>query len=142
MLEQHKYQNSVVNDEVRGLEALGLEGLRAVWSAHWRRPPRLRSVVLLRALIAWRLQAEAYGDLDAETRRRLKSKAIPRGGVLPVGARLTREYRGVRHDVEIGHNNVLYRGRAFGSLSAVAREITGVRWNGPRFFGLRREADQ
>ncbi len=99
-------------------------------------------MVLLRSIIAWRLQADAYGDLDADTRRRLQGKSMPRRGVLPPGARVSREYCGVRHDVEIGSGCVLYDGREYRSLSAVARTITGVRWNGPRFFGLRREAVQ
>ena len=135
-----KYSDSRLNEQVRVLEKLDLDALRAEWASRWGRPPRLRSIVLLRSIIAWRLRVDAYGDLDADTRRRLQGKSMPRGGVLPVGARVSREYRGVRHDVEIGSGCVLYEGREYRSLSAVARTITGVRWNGPRFFGLRREA--
>jgi hypothetical protein len=56
-------------------------------------------VALLRALVGWRLQAEAYGDLDDDTLRRIKAKSLPRHPVLPVGTRLSREYRGIRYDV-------------------------------------------
>jgi hypothetical protein len=134
------YSDCYLNDEVRGLQNLDLEALRSEWSSHWGSPPRLRSVGLLRELIAWRLQAEAYGGLDADLWRRLHAKSIPRGCVLPVGSRLSREYQGVRHDLEIRSGCVVYQGRKYRSLSAVARDITGVRWNGPRFFGLRGEA--
>ena len=56
---------------------------------------------------------------------------------LEPGSRLAREWRGVRHDVEVVEEGILYRGKVYSSLSEVARHITGVRWNGPRFFGLR-----
>ncbi len=137
-----KYSDVSLNAEVRNLVTLQLDGLRTIWASRWGRAPRLRSSGLLRAIIAWRLQAEAYGGLDVETRRRLKAKSVPRNGVLPIGSRVSREYRGVRHDVEIVAHGVVYDGHAYRSLSAVAREITGVRWNGPRFFGLRGEAGQ
>ena len=51
--------------------------------------------------------------------------------------RLVREWKGLRHEVEVTDDGVLYRGERYASLSEVARVITGVRWNGPRFFGLR-----
>lgn len=135
-----KYSNGSLNNEVRNLATLDLVGLRAAWASHWGRPPKFRSLSLLRAIIAWRLQGEAYGGLDADTRRRLKAKSLPRHCVLPIGAVVSREYCGVRHDVEIVADGVIYKGQAYRSLSSVAREITGVRWNGPRFFGLRQEA--
>lgn len=62
------------------------------------------------------------------------------GPVLTPGVRITREYRGRRCDVEVLADGFLYEGQAYDSLSEIAREITGVRWNGPRFFGLRKEA--
>jgi hypothetical protein len=126
-----------LNAEVRALERLKLAELRTVWRSRWGVPPKLRSVRLLRAIIAWRMQSEVRGGLDAEIRRRLRSSAMPRIANPPVGTRLTREYRGVLHQVEIGEVGVKYAGREFGSLSEVARLITGVRWNGPRFFGIR-----
>lgn len=62
----------------------------------------------------------------------------PRAAPPPVGTSLTREYKGVLHQVEVEHGGVRYRSALFGSLSEVAREIAGTRWNGPHFFGLRR----
>ena len=102
-------------------------------------PPRLRSVRLIRLLIAWRLQCDAYGGLDDDLKRRLRQSSAPRAANPPTCARLTREYQGVLYEVEILDGGVAYAGREYGSLSEVLRLITGVGWNGPRFFGLRRE---
>ena len=132
-----------VDDDVRALDGLDLEGLRAVWRDRFGVPPHLRSVDLLRRLLAWRLQADAYGDLDAEIRRRLRAAATPRAvdrRVRP-GARIAREWQGHRYEVEVVEGGFVHAGARYNSLSQVARVITGVRWNGPRFFGLRGEAE-
>jgi hypothetical protein len=131
-----------LEDDVRGLEAMDLELLRAEWRARYGAPPGLRSVDLLRRLLAWRIQADAYGDLDTELRRRLRSTSTPRRldqRVRP-GARITREWQGRRCEVDVVHGGFVYAGIRYRSLSEVARVITGTRWNGPRFFGLRAEA--
>ncbi len=126
---------------VLALEALDLDGLRAAWRQRWGAPPRLRSVQLLRHLIAWRIQAEALGGLDAETKRLLRATGLPRrGSVLHPGQRLVREWKGRRYNVDIVENGFTHAGRTFKSLSQVAFAITGTRWNGPRFFGLREAA--
>ncbi len=126
-------------DAVTALRTLDLTGLRSAWPERFGTPPRLRSPDLLRRQLAWRLQVEAQGGLDVVTRTELaKPASSPSRSVQPVvGARLVREWQGQRHEVEITRDGVLYRGSAFASLSQVARAITGVRWNGPRFFGLR-----
>jgi hypothetical protein len=126
-----------VEDEIRRIEAMSLHELRAAWSARWGLPPRFRSADLLRRLIAWRLQVEVFGDLDADTRSLLRKTAIPLPTGLSPGSRLTREYRGQLHHVDVGDHAFNYRGVTYASLSAIARQITGTRWNGPRFFGLR-----
>ena len=126
--------------QVRALEHMSLLELRGVWRSHWGAPPKLRSTVLLRLIVAWRLQAAAEGGLGPKTRMRIRSKALPRIPPPPNGTRVTREYRGVLYSAEIEDGAVRYAGRTYGSLSEVAREITGTRWNGPRFFGLRRSA--
>ena len=57
--------------------------------------------------------------------------------LIELGATLTREYRGRLHQVDVGDHTFNYQGTTYASLSAIARRITGTRWNGPRFFGLR-----
>ncbi|MFI4974811.1 MAG: DUF2924 domain-containing protein [Caulobacterales bacterium] len=122
---------------MRSLESMNLAALKDVWRGRWGPPPKLRSVELLRLIIAWRMQAAAEGSLSGETKARLRSTSIPRTPNPPAGTRLTREYRGVLYTVEILAGGVRHAGRTYRSLSEVAREITGTRWNGPRFFGLR-----
>lgn len=116
---------------------MSLQDLRSFWATHWGAPPRFRSVDLLRRLIAWRLQAEHFGGLDADTKRLLRRSAVPQPTGLPPGSRLTREFRGVLHHVDVGEHAFTYQGTRYASLSAIARTITGTRWNGPKFFGLR-----
>ncbi len=119
------------------LETMPLSALRMEWRARWGPPPALRSSRLVRHLIAWRMQAAAYGDLTSDDRRRLKSASLPALQALKEGSRVAREYLGVNHEVVGEPDGFRYRERHYRSLSAIAREITGVRWNGPRFFGLR-----
>lgn len=127
-----------ITAQVRALQALGLEALRAEWRRRYGPPPALRSVDLLRRNLAWRIQADAFGGLDAWTLKALLAKGPPRGAAeSTTGTRLAREWKGEKHEVEILAKGVSYRGETYASLSEVARTITGSRWNGPRFFGLR-----
>ena len=83
--------------------------------------------------------AEAFGGFDAATVRLLGSDRTLVMVTEQPGTRLARDYAGKRHEVVMLEEGVLYDGETYGSLSEVARAITGQRWNGPRFFGLRRE---
>jgi hypothetical protein len=123
--------------QLEKIEAEDLPQLRERWRARWGDPPRLRSVALLRRLIAWRIQVEACGGLDAGTRKLLRGGASGPESLLAPGTVLTREWQGVRHRVEVTDDGLIHDGRRWSSLSEIARAITGTRWNGPRFFGLR-----
>lgn len=121
------------------LAGVGLEPLRAIWRERFGAPPALRSPEILALMLAWRIQADREGGLDGDLRRAIRRPAsAPAPTALTPGTRLTREWQGVRHEVVVEpdgrfrHRDELYR-----SLSQVARKITGSRWNGPRFFGLR-----
>ena len=124
---------------MRALEAMGLEPLRAEWRRRFGAPPGLRSVDLLRRLLAWRIQADAYGDLDADLRRRLRATTTPRpiDQRIRPGSRVAREWQGQRYEVDVVEGGFVHAGARYESLSQIARVITGTRWNGPRFFGLR-----
>lgn len=126
--------------EIEALRRLDLEGLREAWRARWGPPPRLRSVELMRLMLAWRVQAEAVGGLDRETRRKLaRSGRLRAEGLdLGVGAVLRREWKGETVEVVVEPGGFRYRGDLHPSLSAAATAIAGTRWNGPRFFGLRK----
>lgn len=127
--------------EVRALERLDLHGLRDEWRRRYGEPPKMRSKELLARLLAWRIQADAFGGLDAATIRLLTSeKPPPLPPTLASGSRITREWQGRVHEVDVLADRFRYEGRNYRSLSQIAREITGTRWNGLRFFGLREPA--
>lgn len=105
----------------------------------WRRvygtePPRL-SASLLRHGIAYRLQERAYGKMPARVARALSSsgRATPE---IAAGTRLVREWNGRTIDVTATKDGMVWEGRTYRSLSAIAREVTGTPWSGPRFFGI------
>ena len=111
------------------------------------RPPKGLSRRLLILAIAYRMQANRYGGLTAATRRKL-GDAKGNGGTsmrgrlkaqvrLAPGTRLIREWNGATHVVDVAAGHFVWNGSRYRSLSAVARAITGARWSGPRFFGLK-----
>lgn len=132
-----------VNAQVRALERLDLEGLRSVWRERYdRAAPKLRSRELLGLMLAWRIQAAAFGGLDPATRRRLKTGiVVGRSRIdMVLGAVLTREWRGVPETVRRTEAGYEWRGRTYKSLTAVARAISGGPRSGPLFFGLKEAA--
>ena len=124
------------------LGSMGLEALRQTWRERYGAPPPLRSEPIMRMLLAWREQAEAFGGLDAETRRALaRTGAVaPEGKHLGIGARLSRNWKGREVEVVVEEQGFRWQDRHYPSLSAAATSIAGTRWNGPRFFGLREAA--
>lgn len=124
---------------VSEIEYLDLDALRKFWRARYGAPPPLRSEPIMRQLLAWRVQAQAFGGLDAETRRALAriGPVQPEGKHLGVGARLTRIWKGCEVTVLVEEDGFRWKGELFPSLSAAATAIAGTRWAGPRFFGLR-----
>jgi hypothetical protein len=110
-------------------------------------PPKAFGPDLLRRSIAQRIQEKAYGGLSASTRRLLdqmiKAYAAKPNGKLVVprrikpGSELVRTWKGKSYRVRVMAKGFAHGGKTFASLSEIASEITGTRWNGPRFFGLR-----
>jgi hypothetical protein len=143
-------QTAAVESEIAHLRGLDLQALRARWRSLTGRaaPAHLPKALLLRAL-AYRVQAAAFGELDKTTVRLLdriaqearsgKRVDVPvpdRVGLRP-GTILVREWEGTSHRVMVMSEGFAWNGGTYPSLSKVARAITGTRWNGPRFFGLR-----
>ena len=124
------------------LASQNLNALRRMWVEHFGKPPALRSPELLALMLAYRLQAASEGGLDVEARRTLRRPLASRtSSPLTPGTLLSREWQGVHHEVTVMSDSRLkWRDGEYRSLSQVARAITGVRWNGPRFFGLRVDA--
>ena len=128
-----------VEELVTAISEMELDQLRAQWRQRYGVPPQLRSLPLMRLQLAWRVQAEAFGGFDAGTRKALaRSGSVePEGKELGIGARLSRNWNGRKIEVVVEEHGFRWEGQLYPSLSAAARAITGIRWNGPRFFGLR-----
>lgn len=128
---------------VSAIEAMSTRERKAEWEQRMGTPPppAYSSGLLARAL-AWEVQAKAYGGLTkAEVRRltRFGSSGMmePATGTILPGTWLSRTWHSEVHQVMVLENSFEYRGRRYSSLSEIAREITGTRWSGPRFFGLK-----
>lgn len=104
-------------------------------------PKSLSKPLMVRAL-AWQIQAAAFGGLSAGASRTLRSASRSSGEAAPAsaGSRLVREWNGRTHVVDITTDGYVWKDRTWKSLSAIAREITGAHWSGPRFFGVKARA--
>ena len=141
---------SELKDEIAHLRDLDLAGLRARWHSVFRRkaPDHLPRHLLYR-MIAYRLQAERLGDLDRDTARFLDRVARDRNKLqaacrhdgrhgLQPGTVLVREWDGKAQRVTVLDEGFAWNGTTYRSLTEIAFAMTGTRWSGPRFFGLRR----
>ena len=138
-----------MDDLLRKLEVMNLRELVAFWKERFGdEAPKTRAIDLLRRRIGWRLQEEHYGGLSTKTSRRLRELASefekdseykptirPR---MQTGMVLSREWKGQVYTVEVKPDGYIYNGQHYKGLSKIARDITGTRWSGPLFFGLRK----
>ena len=147
-------QRQTIEDEIALLRDFDLKALRARWQNEFARaaPEHLTRYLLFR-ILAYRIQADRLGDLDAETNKVLAQAArrngrpsdVARGlaeldqrrSAPPPGAVLVREWDQKSHRIMVLQDGFAWNGKIFASLSQVALAITGTKWNGPRFFGLR-----
>jgi len=145
--------NVSIGDEIAHLRDLDLKGLRSRWQGVFQRPtPEHLPRHLLFAIIAYQIQADRFGDLDHEARQvldrtdaseissavtaRLVSFDQKRTELTP-GTVLVREWNQHSQRVMVMADGFAWNGQTYDSLSKVAFAITGTKWNGPRFFGLR-----
>jgi hypothetical protein len=134
---------AAIEAEVDQIRSLGIDALRARWRMLFGAvPPKGLSKDLIGRMIAYRIQEEAFGGLDRETVKLLDRLA--RGEKpnefnrrIKPGTVLVREYDGERHTVTGVPDGFLWRDTTYSSLSIIAQAVTGTKWNGPRFFGLR-----
>src|ERR1700719_4398248 len=147
-----------IEDEIVHLRGLDLKGLRARWQSVLQRPPPdYLPRHLLFAIIAYRIQADRFGDLDHETRQLLDRTGAKESGTavsarlvsfdqkrtaLTPGTVLVREWDRQSQRVMVMSDGFAWNGQTYDSLSKVAFAITGTKWNGPRFFGLRGKQDR
>jgi hypothetical protein len=131
------------------LKAMSVTEMKAEWQTLFGATAPNNSRAFLECRLAYRIQELTYGGADRETRRMLELLADEVEGVLTrksqiadprnpvVGTRLIREWNGVEYTITVLRDGFEWQGRPYKSLSAIARAITGTRWNGYRFFGLR-----
>ena len=131
------------------LKAMSVNELKTEWQALYDAPAPNNSRTFLEGRLAYRIQELACGGPDKQTRRLLDLLADEVDGTLTrkaqiadprnpvVGTKLIREWDGIAHTVTVLKDGFDWGGQRYKSLSAVARAITGTRWNGYRFFGLR-----
>ncbi len=136
--------------ELAGLSRLDRPALVELWRQVCDcEPPVNISSPLLQQAVAYRLQEQARGGLKPATKRLLqkitedhaagRQMAIPTNSTRP-GTRLLREWHGVTYEVAVTEDGVQFQGKRYRSLSEVAHTITGVKWSGPLFFGLKKAA--
>ena len=141
--------------EVARLRDLDLADLRARWhTVFGRRPSASLPRHLLFRVLAYRIQAAALGDLDRDCQRLLDQAALSDSNrrhevglkraiaTIQQGTILSREWNGRMHRVSVLTDGFAWNGKTYDSLSKVAFAITGTKWNGPRFFGLRDKEDR
>ena len=131
--------------EIDRIRSLQIDALRRQWRLVFGRvPPAALGKDLLGRMIAAHVQERAFGGLDRDSLRFLKSLARherPSRRQLKLGTVLVREYQGRRHIITTVRDGFDWQGTTYPSLSAVARAITGTVWSGPRFFALQRAGD-
>jgi len=134
-----------VSLSVAEIETMDRAALIAAWNEVFGTPvPKRLSSPFLRRFLAFEVQARVSGGLPkgfvgklAKATRDEPSAISP---PLKTGGRLIREWNGVTHVIDVVQGGFLWNGQRYASLSPIARAITGARWSGPRFFGLKRSA--
>ena len=130
---------------IADIEVMDRAALIATWSDVFGTPvPKRLSSPFLRRFLAFELQTRQFGGLPKGFIHRLgRADAVKpetRSPALKPGGRLIREWNGTTHAVDVVDGGFLWNGQRFASLSPIASAITGARWSGPRFFGLKRSA--
>jgi Protein of unknown function (DUF2924) len=138
-----------LSEQIATLPSLNRVQLLAIWAENFSKdpPPNLRKELIV-PILAYRMQEREFGGLSHGARRRLREVAASLNTEKPsqerpdsapqTGTRLLRMWHGEMHEVIATGNGYLYRGQTYSSLSKIAREITGTRWSGPLFFGVRK----
>jgi hypothetical protein len=137
--------------QLAALKTIPIGALKQKWRDLFDKEPPPYNRRFLEHRLSYRIQELAYGGLKPETVERLRALAEDLDGGDPArrhqpakdrpiaGTRLIREYQSVEHCVTVRDEDFEYQGRPYKSLSAVARAITGTRWNGLVFFGLKNQ---
>lgn len=136
----------MLGQQLQDLHDQSLAELRELWRKHYHSLAPDIGVDLLRRGIAWRMQAKLHGGLTVATCRSIGKQLAQlektgevdclRNSRIKTGTRLIRSWKGKTYYVLVLDDGFEHDGRRYGSLSQIARAITGAHWSGPRFFGL------
>jgi hypothetical protein len=140
---------AILEEQLAQVAAMSSAELRREWQRVMLSPPPPSiSIALLERGIAYELQARVHGGLSKSTRRQLErlrrelertgSLSSSRETMLKPGTRLSRDWHGRTHHILVLDDGYLFEDRRYRSLSQIASAITGTKWSGPRFFGLKR----
>ncbi|MEO3413717.1 DUF2924 domain-containing protein [Roseovarius sp. CAU 1744] len=124
------------------IETMDRAALSAAWDAVFGSPvPKRLSSPFLRRYLSFEIQARELGGLPrgfvGKMQRAVRDNPGTSSPALKPGGRLIREWNGVTHVVDVVEGGFVWKGQRYASLSPIARAITGARWSGPRFFGLK-----
>jgi DUF2924 family protein len=142
-MDQRSIDPAAIEAEVDRVRSLGIDALRKRWRISFGAiPPKGLTKDIIARMITYRLQEEAFGGMNKETIKLLDrlaegEKPNELNRRLKAGTVLVREYQGERHTVTVAPDGFLWGDKTYSSLSVIAQAITGTKWNGPRFFGLR-----
>lgn len=137
-----------IRQRIKELPTLERPQLLDLWVTNFGKPAPLgiRRELMI-PILAYRIQEQAHGGLKKETIARLRKitqgfegrpTSSRRSNRIKTGTRIVRQWGGKPHEVTVVNDGYLYRGTTYKSLSEIARQITGTRWSGPLFFGLKR----
>jgi hypothetical protein len=129
--------------ELDRIAAMNINELRKLWrEREGRDAPRGFSKDLIARALAYAVQEEQLGGLSPELKKLLANPDAEPPRRIKAGSVIVREYAGARHEVFVVEGGFSWQGTTYPSLSSIAKEITGTRWNGWRFFGLREDHDR
>ncbi|MCI2400810.1 DUF2924 domain-containing protein [Aliiroseovarius subalbicans] len=137
MVSKHAFD---LEQAIADIDQLDRRGCLDRWrEAFGRPPPKYLSPQFMKRVLIWDLQIRMLGGLSAKSERLLKQIASGKTPLSTVksGSHLVREWNGRTYQVEVVGDGYVMDGKTWRSLSAIARHITGARWSGPRFFGVR-----
>jgi hypothetical protein len=142
-----------IDQRLANLPTLSKTALRKLWKELFNvpPPPQVRRLLMI-PILAYRLQEQAFGSMSSASRSRLRQlgqafEANPKSAVSSVpsirpGTRLVRQWGDQVHLVNVENNGYEYQGARYQSLSEIARLITGSRWSGPLFFGIKKRPNE
>jgi hypothetical protein len=146
------FTSTDIHEQLKELPTLERKQLQSLWQELFGTPPnpKLRRELLV-PVLAYRIQEKAFGGLKPSVQRKLRGMAEefnktgkigskPRSIMRP-GTRILREWQGKIYEVCALESGFEYRDQQYGSLSEIARQITGTRWSGPAFFGLKKKTN-